>query len=122
MSVSLFACLPVSDLERAKAWYEQLLGSPPAFLPNDTEAVWEVAEGRYIYIELLPNDAGHGKVTLFFDDLGTRIDAVSGRGIESAHQETYENGVTKITYRDPDENEIGYGGTLGQSEPVNKES
>jgi catechol 2,3-dioxygenase-like lactoylglutathione lyase family enzyme len=122
MSVSLFACLPVSDLERAKAWYEQLLGSPPAFLPNDTEAVWEIAEERYIYIEVLPNDAGHGKVTLFFDNLATRIEAASGRGIDPAHQETYENGVTKITYRDPDENGIGYGGNLVHSESEDKES
>jgi hypothetical protein len=28
----------------AAAWYQQLLGGLPSFLPNHTEAVWEVAE------------------------------------------------------------------------------
>lgn len=32
------------------------------------------------------------------------------RGIEPEERETYENGVRKVTYRDPDGNEIGYGG------------
>ena len=32
------------------------------------------------------------------------------RGIEPASQETYGNGVLKVIYRDPDGNEIGFGG------------
>ena len=47
MPVDLFAGIPVADYERAVAWYERLLGSGPSFLPNDTEAVWEVAEHRF---------------------------------------------------------------------------
>jgi hypothetical protein len=31
------------------------------------------------------------------------------RGLEPAKQETYPNGVRKITYADPDGNEIGFG-------------
>ena len=31
-------------------------------------------------------------------------------GIEPAERETYGNGVRKVIYRDPDGNEIGYGG------------
>ncbi len=67
MTVDLFAGLPVSDYQRALTWYERLLGSEPAFLPNATEAVWELAEHRW-------------------------------------------NGVRKVIYRDPDGNEIGFGG------------
>lgn len=66
MALDLFAGIPVSDYPAALAWYERLLGTPPAFFPNDTEAVWELAEHR--------------------------------------------NGVRKITYHDPDGNEIGLGG------------
>lgn len=40
----LFAGIPVKDYKTALAWYERLFGCPPAFLPNDTEAVWVVAE------------------------------------------------------------------------------
>jgi hypothetical protein len=32
------------------------------------------------------------------------------RGRHPTQQETYANGVRKITYRDPDGNEIGFGG------------
>ena len=48
----------MSDYQRALSWYGQLLGSEPAFFPNATEAVWELAEHRYLYIELLPGRAG----------------------------------------------------------------
>ena len=110
MTVDLFAGLPVSDYQRALSWYERLLGSEPAFLPNATEAVWELAEHRYLYIEELPARAGHALHTLFVDDLDQRIESIRDRGIEPASRETYENGVRKVIYRDPDGNEIGFGG------------
>ena len=47
----------MSDYRRALTWYERLLGSEPAFFPNATEAVWELAEHRYLYIEELPERA-----------------------------------------------------------------
>lgn len=109
-SLDLFAGIPVADYKAALAWYEQLLGSPPAFIPNDIEAVWEIAEHRYLYIEQRPGHAGHGKHTLFVDNLDTIIAQIRERGLEPAEQETYGNGVRKITYRDPDGNEIGFGG------------
>jgi catechol 2,3-dioxygenase-like lactoylglutathione lyase family enzyme len=110
MTVDLFAGCPVTDYQRALTWYEQLLGSEPAFLPNDTEAVWEVAEHRYLYIVVLPDRAGHAVSTLFVDDLDDRVRSIGSRGLEPAEQETYENGVRKVIYRDPDGNEIGFGG------------
>jgi catechol 2,3-dioxygenase-like lactoylglutathione lyase family enzyme len=110
VTLDLFAGVPVSDYERAVAWYERLLGSEPSFLPNDVEAVWELAEHRYVFIEVRPGNAGHAIQTVFVDDLDARVDAIAGRGIEPAERETYANGVRKVTYRDPDGNEIGFGG------------
>jgi catechol 2,3-dioxygenase-like lactoylglutathione lyase family enzyme len=110
MTVDLFAGLAVRDYQRALAWYERLLGSGPAFLPNAVEAVWELAEHRYLYIEVLPQRAGYALHTLFVDDLDERIRSISARGIEPAAQESYDNGVRKVIYRDPDGNEIGFGG------------
>jgi catechol 2,3-dioxygenase-like lactoylglutathione lyase family enzyme len=110
MTVDLFAGLPVSDYQRALTWYERLLGSGPAFLPNAREAVWELAEHRYLYIEELPERAGHSLQTLFVDDLDDRVEGIGARGIEPASQEAYGNGVRKVIYRDPDGNEIGFGG------------
>ena len=110
MTVDLFAGIPVRDYATAVAWYEQLLGAPPSFLPNDTEAVWELAEHRYVFIEVRPDHAGHAMHTLFLSDFDTRIPDIASRGLEPAEQETYANGVRKATFRDPDGNEIGYGG------------
>ncbi len=110
MAVDLFAGLPVADYERAVGWYERLLGSGPSFLPNDTEAVWEIAEHRFFYIDVRPEHAGHAMHTVFLDDFDERVQQIADRGIEPAQRETYENGVRKWTYRDPDGNEIGFGG------------
>lgn len=108
--LDLFAGIPVAALALSLAWYERLLGSPPAFLPNEIEAVWELAENRYLYIEVRSADAGYAKHTIFVDDLDAVVAQIAGRGMEPAESETYDNGVRKITYRDPDGNEIGFGG------------
>ncbi|SHI13750.1 VOC family protein [Streptomyces sp. 3214.6] len=111
MTVDLFAGIPVNDFPAALAWYERLFGNPPVFFPNDKEAVWELAEHRYLYIEQRTgHHAGHALHTLFVDDLDARIAAVTARGLTPTRRETYANGVRKITYRDPDGNEIGFGG------------
>ena len=110
MSVDLFAGIAVRDFVGAVAWYERLFGVGPAFLPHDTEAVWEVGEHRYVNVVQMPEHAGHARHTLFVSDLDGVVTRGAARGIEPARQETYENGVRKISYRDPDGNEIAYGG------------
>jgi catechol 2,3-dioxygenase-like lactoylglutathione lyase family enzyme len=106
----LFAGVPVRDRAVAMDWYEQLLGAPPAFLPNDAEAVWELAEHRYVYIVVRPAHAGHATHTVFLGDLDARLAEIAARGLEPAESETYDNGVRKAVFRDPDGNEIGFGG------------
>lgn len=110
MAIDLFAGIPVSDYDAAREWYERLLGTAPAFYPNDREAVWEIAEHRYLYIELLPADAGHARNLAFVGDLDTRVADAAGRGVEPARRETPAPGVRKITYQDPDGNEFSFGG------------
>lgn len=44
MALDLFAGIPVTDYAAARPWYERFFGGQPSFLPNDTEAVWQVAE------------------------------------------------------------------------------
>jgi catechol 2,3-dioxygenase-like lactoylglutathione lyase family enzyme len=110
MTTDLFAGISVNDYAAALDWYEKLLGSPPSFFPNDTEAVWEVAEHRFVYIELRPGHAGHAMHTIFVDDLDAVLAETAQRGLEPANLETYSNGVRKATYVDPDGNEMGFGG------------
>ena len=110
MALALFAGIPVTEFTTALTWYERLLGSPPTFFAHDTEAVWELAEQRSVYIVQLPERAGHAMHTLFVDDLDARVAQIAARGLDPAERETYSNGVRKVTYRDPDGNEIGFGG------------
>jgi predicted enzyme related to lactoylglutathione lyase len=64
----------------------------------------------HLYIKEQPERAGYALHTLFVDDLDDRVEAISARGIEPDAEETYGNGVRKVIYRDPDGNEIGFGG------------
>ncbi len=109
-TLDLFAGIPVADYEKALEWYERLLGFPPTFFPNDVEAVWELAEHRFVYIVQRPEHAGHAVHLIFVDDLDARVAQIADRGLDPAIRETYANGVRKTTYRDPDGNEIGFGG------------
>ena len=111
MSVDLFAGVPVSDFHRALVWWESVFGAEPAFFPNDTEAVWEVAEHRYVYVVEDAERAGKAVITLFVDDVGRRVADLASRGLSPIDDETYDNGVRKVTYCDDDGNWIGFGGT-----------
>jgi catechol 2,3-dioxygenase-like lactoylglutathione lyase family enzyme len=109
MSVHLFAGLRVRDFEAARAWYERLLGEP-SFFPHATEAVWTLADDRSVYVVEHPDGAGHSVVTIFLDDLDAQVAAIAARGLEPDARETYANGVRKVLFRDPDGNEVGFGG------------
>ncbi len=109
MSLHLFAGLRVRDFQAARPWYERLLGEP-SFFPLATEAVWTLAEDRSVYVVEHPAGAGTSVVTIFLDDLDARLAAIAARGLEPAKRETLSNGVRKATYRDPDGNEVAFGG------------
>jgi len=113
VALYLFAGIPVDDYVAALAWYERLLGSPPSFFPHDTEAVWELAEHRLVYVVRQPEHAGHAMHTILVDDLDTLVAGIADRGLEPAKQETHGNGARKTTYVDPDGNEIGFGAIPG---------
>ena len=110
MDGHLFAGLAVSDFSRATAWYARFFGTPETFRVHDTEFVWTLAEDRSVYVLLKPESAGHGLIMVMLDDLDDFAEAASSRGIEPTTRETYEHGVRKFVYRDPDGNEVGFGG------------
>jgi catechol 2,3-dioxygenase-like lactoylglutathione lyase family enzyme len=109
MAVHVYAGLRVRDFAAARPWYERLLGEP-SFFPHSTEAVWALAEGGSVYVVQDADRAGQSVVTLFADDLDAHLAEIAARGLDPDERETYSNGVRKATYRDPDGNEIGFGG------------
>lgn len=110
MEGHLFAGIAVSDFDRAVAWFERLLGEPATFKAHDTEVVWDLAEHRSVYVVLRPERAGFAMVMVFLDDLDGFVESATARGIHPETRETYGNGVRKATYKDPDGNEVGFGG------------
>ena len=108
--MDLFAGVAVSDYDRALDWYERLLGSPRSFAPHDTESVWTLADHRHLYVLLDPDRAGRSLLTLFVEDVDSFVAAAAERDVRPASTETYDNGVRKVTFRDPDGNEVGVGG------------
>jgi catechol 2,3-dioxygenase-like lactoylglutathione lyase family enzyme len=115
VAVDLFAGARVRDYQAARSWYERLLGREPAFSPHATEAVWELAEHRYVFVVEDRDAPGGATITIFVDDLDALTADVASRGIEPAERVTYSNGVRKAIFRDVDGNEISFGG--GPVEP-----
>ncbi|MFI0372771.1 VOC family protein [Actinomadura sp. 1N219] len=77
--------------------------------------MWELAEHRSLAVEHRPEHAGHAMVTVFVGDFDARVARIADRGLEPAERETYPNGVRKAIYRDPEGNEIGFGGAPVQA-------
>lgn len=46
--IHVFAGLAAADHDRARAWYERLLGRPPDLVPNENEAAWQLAGTGWI--------------------------------------------------------------------------
>lgn len=106
----MFAGVAVTDYSTALAWYERLLGKP-TFFPTETEAVWQLADHGWLFIVQRPEHAGHAIPTIFVGDLDPLVAEIGTRGIEAARTEHYTSGARKVIYRDPDGNEIGFGGS-----------
>ena len=109
MALALFAGIRVRELAAARAWYEQLLGAP-SFFPNDSEAVWTLADERSVYVQEDADRAGDALITVWVDDLDATVAGIASRGLEPAERETYTNGARKVIYRDDDGSEIAFAG------------
>lgn len=107
MDPVLFAGIAVRDHDAALGFYERLLG-PVTFRAHATESVWDIAEQRSIYVNEEPEVAGGSRLLLMIVDLDAKLAELAERGLEPALDETYANGVRKVTFRDPDGNEIGF--------------
>jgi catechol-2,3-dioxygenase len=94
------AVLAVSDLDRAKGFYERQLGLVPG--DEDEQGVtYPCADGTAIFIYLSPGNAGKSQATLagwFVDDLDQLMDELASRGVVFEHYDqpgikTDERGV-----------------------------
>jgi catechol 2,3-dioxygenase-like lactoylglutathione lyase family enzyme len=107
--MEFFVGISVRSLAGALDWYKRLLGREPDLLDGDHAAVWDLAEGRSLYIQHNPEHAGHVLFTMYFDDLDAVVSGIAERGIEPARQGTNAGNVRMFTFQDPDGNEIDFG-------------
>ena len=102
----VFSGLPVSNRDRAMAWYERLLGRPATFVPNEIEAIWQLAATASVYVIADPDRAGGGIVTLAVDDLEAHIAEAAARGIAMGAIEEIPGAGRKSRVFDPDGNAV----------------
>jgi len=115
-ALTVFAGLPVRDLEAANRWYSQLLGrgadaSPAPFISDYYLAHDRVPEHGTLQLREDPARAGGGLATLNVDDLAPIADSLGALNVAFETQtlpieaETV-SAVTVGTFEDPDGNAI----------------
>ena len=115
-ALTVFAGLPVRDLESANRWYSQLLGrgpdaSPAPFIPDYYLAHDRVPEHGTLQLREDAGRAGGGLVTLNVDDVSVIADSLKALEVPFGTQtlpieaETV-SAVTVGSFEDPDGNAI----------------
>ncbi len=116
----LEAALAVSDLERARRYYEEGLGLVPGEQEEGVSARYPCAGETTLLVYLSPDNAGKSTATMvtwFVDDLDGTMDELGSRGVAFEHYDqpgfsTDERGVfardglRAAWFRDPDGNTL----------------
>lgn len=102
----LFAGIPVTDLQTAGPWYERLLGRPADVVVHQSEVMWQLAPGGWLYVVANPGRAGRSLASIAVADLEAALEAIAGRGIPRPDIEVVSDAGRKATVTDPDGNEV----------------
>ncbi len=102
----LLAVVPVSDLERADAWYEALFGRSADNRPMPSLVEWQVTGAGWVQVTVDPERAGSGLLNLAEDDLATATGELATRGVDTGEIQPVSKGVELSATSDPDGNAI----------------
>ncbi len=102
----LFAAMPVGDFATARSWYERFFGRPADVVAHDTEVMWQVADGGWLYIVGDAARAGHGVAALAVSDLDAILAGLAGRGVVAGPPEWQGDAGRKAVVTDPDGNSL----------------
>jgi catechol 2,3-dioxygenase-like lactoylglutathione lyase family enzyme len=78
------SAVAVSDLERARRFYEEGLGLVPGEQEEGVSVRYPCGERTALFIYFAPDNAGNSTATLagwFVDDLGATMDELGSRGV-----------------------------------------
>jgi catechol 2,3-dioxygenase-like lactoylglutathione lyase family enzyme len=108
----VFVGVAAAHLDSALAWYERLLGRPPDTIPNENEAVWQLADTGWIYVVADTDRAGKSLLTLIVDDLEDHVAELPERGHPTGAIDTVPGLYRKAVIIDPEGNMITFGEDL----------
>lgn len=115
------AIVAVSDVDRAREFYEGKLGLEPTAVRGDGGTTYECAEGTALHIYASPENAGVSSATQtgwVTPDIGAAVEELAAKGVEFERYETEqirtdESGIAEVGdariawFRDPDGNILG---------------
>jgi len=102
----VLAVVPVSDLERANAWYEALFGRPADNRPMPTLVEWQVTGAGWVQVTVDTARAGSALLNFAVDDLPATKDELTARGVSTGVIQPVNKGVELSATTDPDGNAI----------------
>jgi predicted enzyme related to lactoylglutathione lyase len=102
----VLAVVPVSDIDRANAWYEKLFGRAADNNPMPVLVEWQVVPGGWVQVFIDAERAGSGLVNFAVDDLSKHVENARKHGLQPGEIEGVNKGVELSTLHDPDGNMI----------------
>jgi catechol 2,3-dioxygenase-like lactoylglutathione lyase family enzyme len=122
-SCKVEAIVAISDMARAKEFYEGKLGLPGGPEAGDGGVTYQCGGGTSIHVYPSPDNAGKSGATLAAwgtDDVEGLVDELAGRGVEFEQYDTEpirtnEKGIAEIEgdkiawFKDPDGNTLAVG-------------
>ena len=102
----LLAVVPVADIDRARAWYERLLGREPDNRPMDGLMEWRVTDTGWLQLTQDTDRAGTALLNLAVEDLGQHLDELRSRDLDPTDVHEVTKGVELSSLSDPDGNQI----------------
>lgn len=108
MTSHVLAVAPVSDLDAACTFYQQLFGRGPDNRPMDTLAERRATESGWLQVFADPDRAGSTFVNFAVDDLVEWLSGMRSRGLEPGVVQEVNKGVQLSAICDPDGNTITF--------------
>ena len=104
----LFAGVPVRDFSSSHEFYVQLFGHPPDVVAHETEVMWRITDGGWVYVVEDPERAGRSLVAIAVPDLQETLDELAARGLRAGPVEPQGDAARKASVTDPDGNVIAF--------------
>ena len=102
----LFAGVPVRDFAVSRDWYERLFGRPADVVAHDTEVMWHVTEGGWLYVVEDAERAGSSLVALAVSDLNGVVVELAERDLNPGPIAPEGDAARKASLVDPDGNVV----------------